>query len=116
MVHSHAPGAGQNGGIYVYLPDPDTFPDWHDRAKEWSDTVAASLGSEYADREFGKVARYKSRWETPTFTAFGCGEIKACTLSFETPYAMVGETVMTRERYREAGQRIARAAVAFAEK
>ena len=33
-------------------------------------------------------------------------------MTFETPYASCGEIVMTRERYREAGARIARAVAA----
>lgn len=110
MIDSHAPGGSETGGVYVYLPSPKTFPDQHKTAKEWSDVAAETLGSDYANPEFGKVAEYRSRWETPTFTAFGCGQIKTTTLSFETPYAMVGETVLTRERYREAGERVAQAA------
>ena len=65
---------------------------------------------EYAAEDFGRVADYASRWETPTFSAHARAAFSVVSMCLETPYASCGEIVMTRERYREAGARLARAA------
>lgn len=106
----HAPGACETSGVYAYLPDPEKFPDHAGQASEWAAAFKEALG-EYAAEEFGRVARYASRWETPAFTSHCREAFGIPALTFETPYASCGEVVMTRERYREAGVRIARAVV-----
>ena len=60
----------------------------------------------YAADEFGRIATYKSRWNTPGFTSHACsmGFISMC---LETPYHQIRDMVMTRERYREAGAKVA---------
>ena len=107
-IDFHAPGGCENSGIYAYLPKPDEFPEEHKEAAEWADAIAGGLGSEFAAEEFGRVADYKSRWETPGFTSFCCsqGFVGVC---FETPYALAGDLVFTREKYQEAGKRMAEA-------
>ena len=108
-IDFHAPGACESDGIYAYLPKPEAGAAGHEAAAEWARRFAASLGEKYAASDFGRVARYASRWETPNFTRGFHTETGAATLSFETPYAACGETLMTREAYREAGARIAEA-------
>ncbi len=106
----HAPGACETSGVYAYLPDPDKFPRHVESANEWAAAFKEALG-EYAAKEFGRVARYASRWETPGFASHCREAFGIPVLTFETPYASCGEVVMTRERYREAGLRLARAVV-----
>ena len=124
----HAPGACETDGIYAYLPDPEEFPRHVEAANEWAAALGEALG-EYAAEEFGRVARYASRWETPNFTSHCREAFGIPALTLETPYASCGgrsagsgrrrelessnggEVVMTRERYQEAGARLARAVV-----
>ena len=61
-----------------------------------------------------QIAYYASRWNTPNFTAWVASELKTPALTLEIPYALAGDRVFTRERYREAGARIAAAVVAAA--
>lgn len=102
----HAPGACETSGVYVYLPDPDEFPDDVEAANDWAAAFKEALG-EYAAEDFGRVAKYASRWETPGFTKHARTAFGVVSMTFETPYASCGEIVMTRERYQEAGARIA---------
>lgn len=114
-IDFHAPGGCEKDGIYAYLPKPDKFPEEHKEAAEWADAAAGALGPEFAAEDFGRVAEYKSRWETPHFTTFCCTE-GFTALAFETPYAEAGKTLLTREKYREAGKRMAEGVCAgFAE-
>ena len=110
-VDFHAPGACETGGVYCYLPNPDDYPEGHEMAIEWSDAVDTALGEQYARDPFGHVADYASRWETPGFTSFCASELSIPGLCMETPYALVGDLVLTRERYREIGRRTAEAVV-----
>ena len=55
---------------------------------------------------------YKSRWETPTFTGFCYETLGVDAVTFEVPYALSARLVFTRERYQEAGARMAAAVVA----
>jgi len=108
----HAPGACETGGIYMYLPDPGRFAQASRLAAPWVEPIASALGVEFAAAEFGRVASYASRWESPTFTRFAGETLGLPALSLETPYALCGSTVMTRDRYREAGRRLADAVAA----
>jgi hypothetical protein len=102
----HAPGACESEGVYAYFPD--NYDEARIRQDRWASALAEAL-REYAAAEFGRVARYPSRWETPHFTDYCRETLDVAALSVETPYALCGEILMTRERYREVGSRIARA-------
>jgi hypothetical protein len=71
-----------------------------------------ALGPQYAAENFERVADYpsRSREDTPNFrTAWGARGL--CALTIETPYALVGELILTRAHYREAGARLAQGIV-----
>ncbi len=105
----HAPGGTESDGIYAYLPNPDLFPERHKEAAAWAGLIAAALGPAYAAKSFARVARYASRWESPTAVAYWSRSLGMCGLCTETPYAMCGQSVLTRENYQEAGARMASA-------
>jgi hypothetical protein len=111
VLDMHAPGACETSGIYCYLPDPTEHSAFHQEALVWSTAIRSALTSQYAAESFERVARYASRWETPRCTGYCWSRYSVCGLSIETPYAMVGEVVLTCERYREAGARIAAAVI-----
>lgn len=107
VLDLHAPGACETGGIYCYLPDPALHSRFHQEALSWTASIKGSLTRQYAAECFERVARYPSRWETPRCTGYCWSRHGVCGLGIETPYALVGDLVLTRERYREAGARIA---------
>lgn len=107
----HAPGACETGGVYAYLPHPKHGVAAYEAMRPWSEAFAAGLGELAAD-DFGRVADYASRWETPNFTRWCAQSLGVPAITFEVPYALAGETVFTRDLYREAGRRIADVVVA----
>jgi hypothetical protein len=107
VLDFHAPGACETSGIYCYLADPALYSRFHQEALGWAAAIKSRLARQYAAECFERVARYASRWETPRFTGYCWSQHGICGLGVETPYAMVGDLVMTREHYREAGARIA---------
>jgi hypothetical protein len=106
-IDFHAPGACEADGVYCYLPKPKAHPEQHRKAVEWASAIEQALTGNLAAEEFGRVADYKSRWETPNFVSYLCGQHDVCALTIETPYALIKGRGLTREDYREIGQRIA---------
>ena len=95
----------------MFTPNPQTRAYHAQAATKWVEALAAGLTPQYAQKDFKQVATYASRWETPGFTEYCFSSLGVCGLCFETPYGMIGDTVLTREGYREAGARIAAAIV-----
>lgn len=110
-IDFHAPGACETAGVYCFLKNPQTYPECYQAALAWTAAVKTALTEQYAAHEFERIADYASRWETPNFAAFCWQQHHVCGLSVETPYAMVGDVVLTRERYREIGARVAQGVV-----
>ncbi|MGC9347558.1 MAG: hypothetical protein ACP5JG_05415 [Anaerolineae bacterium] len=110
-IDFHAPGACESSGVYAYIPDPNVDRAAHDVVKSWSDRTQATLSPKYAAEDFARVARYPSRWETPSFRSYGWYQLGVPCITYENPYAMVGDHVLTIEDYREIGARIAKGVV-----
>ncbi len=108
-IDFHAPGACETDGMYMYLPAPENYPTEHERADKWTARLGEALTHQFAAEPANRVARYRSRWETPGFVGYCCGELKLCALTIETPYTSAGTTLFTREAYRQAGERLAAA-------
>ena len=106
-IDLHAPGACETEGIYCYLANPAEHARFHQEALTWTTAIKQSLTRTYAAETFERVADYPSRWETPRSTGYCWAQHGVCGLGIETPYALVGDWVLTRERYQEAGARIA---------
>jgi len=106
-IDFHAPGACEKNGIYCFIADPEEYPERHKAVSKWASPVRNALAPEFAANPFCRVARYGSRWETPNFTAYCWSAHKIPGFTLENPYAMVGDILLTRERYQEAGKRIA---------
>jgi len=106
-IDFHAPGGSEAAGAYCFTPTPQSDADMGSATARWAETIRHALGETYAAEEFLRTADYPSRWETMRFTQF-CWSQGVPALTIETPYALSGETVMTRERYREMGSLIAR--------
>ncbi len=101
----HAPGGCEASGAYFFVPDPETEPDAHAEAARWAGILAEALGR-LAAADHARVARYPSRFDGPSFRQFFRG-VGVPGLCMETPYALAGETVLTRKVYREIGVRLA---------
>jgi hypothetical protein len=110
-IDFHAPGACEANGIYCFLPNPEKYPEHHQAVLEWVSAIEGNLTPDYAAEPFDRVATYTSRWETPTFASYCCLHHKIPGFTIENPYAMVGDLLLTRERYREAGKIIASSVV-----
>jgi hypothetical protein len=122
-VDFHAPGACETGGVYAYVPDPDVARGAHKVMHRWADWTGEALAHplpdphpsgegrkpspRYAAEPFARVARYPSRWETPSFRDYLWSQLGVPSITFETPYAMVGQHVLTQADYREIGRRLA---------
>ncbi len=106
-IDFHAPGACEPSGVYAYVPDPDTDRGAHEVVLQWADWTGEALGAPYAAQEFARVARYASRWETPSFRTYLWSQLGVPCITYETSYALAGERVLTQEDYREIGRRIA---------
>jgi hypothetical protein len=103
----HAPGATESNGIYCFLPNPAKYPDHNNAVLKFADAMGNNLGGRYAASPFGRIADYDSRWETPRFSNHFWSRHKIPAFGIETPYAMINDLVLTRERYRKAGELIA---------
>lgn len=110
-IDFHAPGGCEADGLYCYLPNPEKAADAHAEAAKWAEAVSDALTPKYAAPEFGRVINYASRWETPNFTSYCANTLGLCGFALETPYAIAGETLLIREGYRDAGERIADALI-----
>lgn len=108
VLDAHAPGLSEAQGVYAYLPDPDETPRRTELSRPWCERLHRSIGDELAAGNFGRVAKYRSRWTTPGFTAFAGMTYDCAALAIETPYALAadGACLLTQERYREVGERI----------
>jgi len=106
-LDSHSPGACEATGIYCYQHDPVTAPRRHDLVKPWAEAFQQALQPQYAAEDFARVANYKSRWDSPTFTDFAGVELDCAAIAFETSYALAGDLVLTREHYEDIGKRLA---------
>jgi len=107
-IDFHAPGACETDGAYFYVPNPDRFETVGKLARTWGEQFGKAIGPEYSAPECARVATYRSRWETPGFATYCADQWDLCALSMETPYSRIGDTVLTRERYRQIGDRMAR--------
>jgi len=103
----HAPGASEADGCYFFLPNPDSSPEFHKAGEQWARTLAESMGTSYIAAPPGRVASYRSRWETPSFTQFSCQDLNVCGLTLEVPYGLSKHLVLTREAYADIGRRLA---------
>jgi hypothetical protein len=108
----HAPGLCETDGCYCYLPKPGDQTPNQDQAGKWTARLAAALAAEYAAASFHRVVNYRSRWETPTFSAYLAG-VGVCGLCMEVPYSQIGQKVLTRKEYAEIGRRVARGVVEY---
>ena len=106
-IDFHAPGACETDGIYGFVPDPKKHPQHHQALGRWIAAIENALTPKYAAEPFGQVADYPSRWETPSFASYCWAHHGICGFTIETPYGLIGDLLLTRERYREAGERIA---------
>jgi len=106
-IDFHAPGACEKAGIYCFIADQEKYPERHQATSKWASAIGSALVPEYAATPFYRVANYKSRWETPNFSSYCWLSHRIAGITIENPYAMVNDLVLTRERYQEAGERIA---------
>ncbi len=105
-IDFHAPGASETGGVYAYVPDPDEDRGGYEAVMPWADWTEDALTPKYAADDFARVARYPSRWETPSFRGYAWSQVGVPCITYENPYAIARDRVLTEEDYREIGRRI----------
>jgi hypothetical protein len=103
----HAPGGCEGGGIYAHISYGLSQMAQVRAASVWSEALAQALERKYASPNFSRTTEWGERWHSPTFSAFCWNTMGFPALCIEVPYALCGETLMTREEYREAGRRMA---------
>jgi len=112
----HAPGACEAAGIYAHCPVEEGDAHRWKAAQRWNRVMAEALTRQYAHEPFGRqTSRFSpgnSRWTTPSFSHFCYESIGMPGACIETPYSTIGRLVLTRERYQEAGRRLAAGIVA----
>lgn len=112
----HAPGGTESDGIYAYIPNQFHLREAHSQSAVWAEKFRVALEPDYAAPEFTRTTsaqNYFSRWGSPEvcdrFSEYMWKEHSVAVVSTETPYAMCGNILMTRERYQEAGALMATA-------
>ena len=111
-IDFHAPGGCEAEGMYCFMQNGNDETKQLDAAtQEWAAAVQTGIGPQYAAQDFGRIATYASRWETPRFGTYCAETLQIPALSIETPYAMAGDKVLEVADYREAGRSISRAIV-----
>jgi hypothetical protein len=109
----HAPGACESDGLYCFLLETETKSERYPQLHECITGIEKALTPQFASPHFERVPRYKSRWGTPNFSRFMSDAHDLSCISFEVPYALCGEKVLSRTDYREAGAHIATAVGEF---
>jgi len=110
-IDFHAPGGTEKDGVYLHLCRPERLPEKHRATLGWAEAIKDALTPQYAAEDFARTPDYPSRWETPNFTEYFCESVDVPAFVVETPYAMVGDLVLTREHYQDIGRRMAGAVV-----
>lgn len=114
-IDFHAPGGTEAEGIYFHLPDPETDIQHYQQSFKWVDAIKDAMSPKYARPFSPRFSKYPSRWDEPWgrpgFKTYMWDQYQTCGLSIETPYALINDLVLTRERYQEAGARIAQGIV-----
>lgn len=105
-IDMHAPGACESEGIYGFIVSAEQHIVQHRQSQQIAKAIVGKLGT-LGDEKSGRVPRYKSRWDTPTFTQFMAGALGLPAMSFETPYGFCNGTLMTIDDYRRAGELMA---------
>lgn len=103
----HAPGGSETEGVYGFVNRSSKGASLMRGILDWAECLKTALTEEFAAPEFARIATYASRWSTPTFCAHCSEALEIPAISVETPYASVGERVLTIDDYHEIGRRIA---------
>lgn len=111
VLDFHSPGMGEASGIYAFLRDVDEAGSPDAVHRPWVDAVNEALGQDFAAERFVRSGRYPSRWNTARIGDFAIHALRAAQMTFEVPYGRTPGLILTREAYREAGSRVAEAAM-----
>jgi hypothetical protein len=109
VMDFHAPSASEAQGCYLYLPRTSARERFYRATVALAHSLAQTLTTKYAAANFARIARYRSRWQTPNLVSFSRTDLNVLAATVEVPYGLAGPTVLTRERYQEIGRRLARA-------
>ena len=108
VLDLHATGASETDGVYAFTT-ATTTPEFDKANQAWLNLFAQALGPEFAAEPFGRTGNDPSRWPLPRLGDFVRDAVGCASLSIETPYCMIRDTMLLQKQYREIGQRIARA-------
>jgi len=108
-IDFHGPGGSEDRGAYAFIPPAKKGYPASSASRVWADVLGKAAG-DFADEPFPRVATYASRWDTPGMNDFFSRVLGVPSMCVETPYALAGDILLTRERYRELGARFATAA------
>ncbi|MDP6124829.1 MAG: M14 family zinc carboxypeptidase, partial [Candidatus Latescibacteria bacterium] len=106
-IDFHAPGACENSGAYLFLPRKDVDEEQKRVARIWAERLGSWLPDEIRADPFSIVPDYPSRWPGGAIGGYLAGVHGVCGMTIETPYSMVGDHVLTRTDYQNAGASLA---------
>jgi hypothetical protein len=101
-----APGSCDTDGVHTVVPANDADDTLKKNTEKWNNVFKDALGADYAASDFARLSDTPTRWTSPGFVEFMRSH-GMDALCLETPYAMIGRTVLTVKRYREIGRHIA---------
>ncbi|NLE67371.1 MAG: hypothetical protein GX608_08115 [Lentisphaerae bacterium] len=104
-----APGACDKDGVRCLLPDDAADAAMAADANKWANAFQNELKAEFAAADFKRAEPAQAAPGATSFAAFMRKAMGVCAFTIEVPYALAGETVLTKKHYREIGQRLAAA-------
>ena len=111
FVDFHAPGMCEDTGVYAHVGDPEGMEEGERQRQEaWTGAAQECLGP-YAAANFVRVPTYHARsaWgQFPSASQAARKRAGVLGVTLETSYVAAGETVLTLDRYREIGERLAK--------
>ena len=100
-----AQGACDKDGVRCLLPEADAA--MASEAVKWANAFQNELKSEFAAADFKRAESDRVGPGATSFAEFMRKDVGVCAFTIEIPYALAGETVLTKKHYREIGQRLA---------
>jgi hypothetical protein len=111
VLDFQAGGGSESQGIHSLLPsEAETEASSRDSEK-WANVLREALGDEYAAEDFKRSRPSTTVRTGQSLDAYTREVLAVSALTLVAPYAQCGKTMMTPKQYREAGRRMARAAI-----
>ena len=111
VIDFHSPGLCEAEGFYCLAAGLKKGSPRYKAIKPSVDLFAQALQELYVASRKPSLNPYPTRWITPNLSSYSWDDLQIPGVTLECPYALAGSTVLTREKYQEAGRRLAAALV-----